>query len=119
MFIDHPFHFDDRRFLAATSEADHVRDMIEQLLLTSPGERVNRPDFGCGLLRQTFEPNSPELAAAVKFTIVGAINRFLGDLVEAQDLNVEATDAVLAVTVRYVIRRNGERKQERFEWSAP
>ena len=65
MNIDFPFHFDSRGHTASTDENDHVRDMIEQLIFTSPGERVNRPDFGSGLLQLIFAPNSPELAAMV------------------------------------------------------
>ena len=64
MNIDFPFHFDDRGRTATTTLDDHVRDLIEQLLFTSPGERVNRPDFGAGLLQLVFAPNSAELAAA-------------------------------------------------------
>ena len=69
MNIDFPFHFDGRGRTAATDDDDHIRDMIEQLLFTNPGERVNRPDFGSGLLQLIFAPNSPELAAALQFTL--------------------------------------------------
>ena len=69
MNIDFPFHFDGRGRTALTTDDDHIRDMIEQFLFTNPGERVNRPDFGAGLLRLIFAPNSPELAAALKVTI--------------------------------------------------
>ena len=64
MNIDFPFHFDGSGRTASTDDDDHIRDMIEQLLFTSPGERVNRPDFGSGLLQLVFAPNSPELASA-------------------------------------------------------
>ena len=69
MNIDFPFHFDGRGRTALTTDDDHIRDMIEQFLFTNPGERANRPDFGAGLLRLIFAPNSPELAAALKVTI--------------------------------------------------
>ena len=65
MNIDFPFHFDNRGRTAATDDDDHIRDMIEEFLFTNPGERVNRPDFGSGLLQMVFAPNSPELAAAL------------------------------------------------------
>ena len=61
MNIDFPFQFDRRGRTATTSDAGHVRDMIEQLLFTNPGERVNRPDFGSGLQQLVFAPNSTEL----------------------------------------------------------
>ena len=69
MNIDFPFHFDGRGRTATAGDDDHICDMIEQLLFTSPGERVNRPDFGSGVLQMVFAPNSPELAAALQFTI--------------------------------------------------
>ena len=59
--------------------------MIEQLLFTNPGERVNRPDFGSGLLQMVFAPNSPELAAALQFTTQAALQRYLGDLIDLAD----------------------------------
>ena len=60
MNIDFPFHSDSRGRTATTDDDDHIRDMIEQFLFTNPGERVNRPDFGSGLLQLVFAPNSPE-----------------------------------------------------------
>ena len=102
MNIDFPFHFDSRGRTAGTDDDDHIRDMIEQLLLTSPGERVNRPDFGSGLLQLVFAPNSPELAATLQFSLQAALQRWLGDLIELQDLEVTSEDASLRVVVRYV-----------------
>ena len=86
MNIDFPFHFDGRGRTATTTDDDHIRDMIEQLLFTNPGERVNRPDFGSGLLQMVFAPNSPELAAALQFTTQAALQRWLGDLIDLQQL---------------------------------
>ena len=114
MNIDFPFHFDVRGRTAATSDDDHIRDMIEQLLFTSPGERVNRPDFGSGLLQMVFAPNSPELAAALQYTTQAALQRWLGDLIELQALEVSSDDAALRVDVRYVVRRSGELRAETF-----
>src|SRR5919205_1382949 len=105
MNIDFPFHFDSRGRTAGTDDDDHIRDMIEQLLLTSPGERVNRPDFGSGLLQLVFAPNSPELAAALQFTVQAALQRWLGDLIEVLALDVSSEDATLRIIVQYVVRR--------------
>jgi uncharacterized protein len=105
MNIDFPFHFDDRGRTAATDDDDHIRDMIEQLLFTNPGERVNRPDFGSGLLQMVFAPNSPELASALQFTMQAALQRYLGDLIDLQSLEVNAEDARLNVVVKYIVRR--------------
>lgn len=114
MDIDYPFHFDDLGRTATTSEADHVRDMVEQLLLTAPGERVNRPDFGTGLLAMTFEPNSAELASALQFTMQAAIHRWLGDVLEVRTVEVTAEDSTLNVVVSYVLRRTREARTETF-----
>jgi phage baseplate assembly protein W len=117
MNIDFPFHFDSRGRTAVTDDADHIRDMIEQLLFTSPGERVNRPDFGSGLLRMVFEPNSPELAATLQFTVQAALQRYLGDLIEVRALEVTSQDATLRVLVQYAVRRTGEKRAESFQRS--
>src|SRR5262249_11319260 len=112
--IDFPFHFDGRGRTASTGDDDHVRDMIEQLLFTSPGERVNRPDFGSGLLQMVFAPNSPELAAALQFTAQAALQRYLGDLIDLQALEVTAVDSTLNVLVKYVVKRTGDARTENF-----
>ena len=114
MNIDYPFHFDGRGRTATTDDDDHVRDMLEQLLFTGPGERVNRPDFGSGLLQLIFAPNSPELAAALQFTMQGAIQRWLGDVVEIHDLEVTSDDATISILIRYAVRRTNERRTATF-----
>jgi phage baseplate assembly protein W len=119
MNVDYPLHFDERGRTASTDDADHVRDLLEQLLFTSPGERVNRPDFGSGLLQLVFAPNSPELAAALRFTTQAAIQRYLGDVLDLQQLDVTAEEASLRVSVQYALRRNGEVRQAVFERGRP
>lgn len=114
MNIDFPFHFDDRGRTAATDDDDHIRDMIEQLIFTSPGERVNRPDFGSGLLQMVFAPNSPELAAALQFTLQAALDRWLGDVIEVRQLEVTSQDATLSVGIVYAVRSTGETRQATF-----
>ena len=104
----YPFHFDSRGRTASASYEDHVRDLIEQLLLTDPGERVNRPDFGSGLRQLTFAPNSPELAAALQFTINANLQRWLNDVIDVQSLDVTAQDSTLTVNLKYVIRATGQ-----------
>lgn len=105
MNIDFPLHIDRRGRTAATDDNDHIRDMIEQLLFTNPGERVNRPDFGSGLLQMVHAPNSPEVASALQFTMQAALQRYLGDLIDLQNLQVSAVDSTLRVVVQYVVRR--------------
>jgi Bacteriophage baseplate protein W len=119
MHIDFPFHFDNRGRTADTGDADHVRDMIEQLLFTSPGERVNRPDFGSGLLQMVFAPNSPELAAALQFTVQASLQRWLGDVIDVGALEVASEDATLRVELTYTLRTTGVTRRESFERSVP
>src|ERR1700753_1599786 len=108
MQIDFPYHFDFEKRTATTTLEDNVRDMIEELLFTNPGERVTRPDFGSGLLQMVFAPNSPELAAALQFTTQAALQRYLGDLIDLQQVAVTADDATLTVVVRYIVRETQE-----------
>ena len=117
MNIDFPFHFDARGRTAATDDDNHIRDMIEQFLFTNPGERVNRPDFGSGLLHMVFEPNSAELAAALQHTIPAGLQRWLGDLIEVRAVEVTSVESSLRVLVQYMVRRTGERRKENFERS--
>jgi uncharacterized protein len=114
MNIDFPFHFDNRGRTAATDDDDHIRDMIEEFLFTNPGERVNRPDFGSGLLQLVFAPNSPELAATLQVTIQAGLQRWLSDLIEVRDLEVISEDAELRVLVQYVVNATGEQRSETF-----
>jgi len=114
MNIDYPFRFDSRGRTAATDDDDHIRDMIEQFLFTNPGERVNRPDFGAGLLQLIFAPNSPELATAVQFTIQAGLQRWLSDLIEVRNLQVTSVEAELRVELVYLVRRTQEQQTAQF-----
>lgn len=115
MNIDFPLRFNKLGRTATTSDIDHIRNMIEQLLFTNPGERVNRPEFGSGLLQLMFAPNSPELATTLQFTMKAALQTWLSDVIEVQDLDVASNDSRLQITVSYRIRRTGEQRVEQFE----
>ena len=112
--IDYPFHFDGRGLTASTTYEDHIRDLIEQLLFTVPGERVNRPDFGTGLMQLVFAPNSNELATATEFMVQGALQQWLGDVIQVEAVDIEGEEAELRVTVQYIILRNQQRQQAQF-----
>ncbi len=116
--VDFPLHIDQRGRTAVTDYADHVRDMVEQLLFTRPGERVNRPDFGCALLDLLFAPNSPELAAATSLTAQAALQRFLGDVLTVSAIEASAEEATLRVEVSYVITATGAERTDVIEGSA-
>ena len=115
--IDYPYDLDRRGRTATTGDEDHVRDMIEQVLFTSPGERVNRPDFGSGLLQLVFDPGDPELAEAVKYTVQAALDRWLGDVIEVAALEVTSVEATLRLSLDYTVRRTGEPRSDTFERS--
>jgi phage baseplate assembly protein W len=114
MNLDFPYHFYQRGRTAATDYDDHIRDMIEEFLFTNPGERVNRPDFGSGLLQMVFAPNSPEIASALQFTIQAGLQRWLGDIIVAQKVEVTAEDSTLNVVVQYVVKTTNETQTATF-----
>jgi phage baseplate assembly protein W len=113
-FFDFPFRLDGRGRTAETDEDGHVRDLILQVLFTSPGERVNRPDFGCGLAQMVFMPNGEALAAATQFLVQGALTRWLDGIISVEGVELDARDETLTVTVVYVKRSTGERRVELF-----
>lgn len=115
LHIDFPLAIDGRGRTAEVDDADYVRDLIAQVLFTAPGERLNRPDFGSGLLGLTFAPNGDELAAAVRFAIEANLQRLLPDVVEPREVAVEADGATLRVAVRYLIRTRGEERVAQLE----
>jgi len=103
--------------VATSSEDDHIRDMIYQVLFTNPGERVNLPEFGCGLLQLVFMPNSDVLATATQFTVQGALQHWLGDVIQIEKVEVLAQDASLQVTVVY--RKLGDPAPRQVEFATP
>lgn len=99
-----PYRFDHRGRTAESDDARYVRELIEAVLFTAPGERVMRPDFGSGVAQLVFAPNSPELAAATQMLVQSALNQFLGDWVTVREVQVECEDATLRVSVAYALR---------------
>ncbi len=115
MQAEFPFHADARGRTALADDAAHLRDLIEQVLFTAPGERVNRPTFGSGLPQLVFEPNRQEVASATQMLVQGSLQQWLGDLIEVEDATVESRDGMLVVTVVYRVVRTRERRVEQFE----
>jgi phage baseplate assembly protein W len=101
MNVNFPFQFDGRGRTRDPLQ-DYLRQLVEQVLFTSPGERVNLPDFGSGLLQLPFAPNSQEMAAATQFAVQGALQKWLSGLVTVQSVVASAQEATLTVTVSYV-----------------
>lgn len=116
--IAFPFRADRRGRTAHAAHGEHVHDLIEQLLFTSPGERVMRPDFGCGLLDLVFAQNSPELVSTLELFVQASLQRWLGDLIDVVALDVESTDDAVRVHLSYVLRATGTRADDVFEGRA-
>jgi phage baseplate assembly protein W len=108
----------DRGQLAVAREQDHSRhvdQLVRQLLLTDPGERVNRPDFGCGIRRMRFAPNDPAAATLAQVAIAEALQRWLAPVITLDSVSVHSADAVAEVTVVYTVRARGERRYLNLE----
>ena len=115
MNVDYPFHIDDRGRTAAASDEEHICDLIEQVLFTAPGERVNRPTFGSGVMQLVFGPNSDVLAAATQIQVQSALQQWLGDLIEVGEVQVSNDDSKLNVLIRYTLRSTQEQRITQFQ----
>ncbi|WAZ20018.1 GPW/gp25 family protein [Streptomyces cinnabarinus] len=113
--VDFPFRFDGRGRTATADHAAHVQNLVEQVLFTTPGERVNRPDFGCGLLDLVFEPAGPEMVATVEMTAQAALQRWLGDLLTIERLEVTVEEATLSVSLSYRLIATGDQHSVRID----
>lgn len=105
--LRYPYRIDGRGRTAEAGEEEYIRGLIEQVLFTSPGERVMRPDFGSGVMQLVFAPNSTELAATTQFLVQAALQQYLGNLIALEGVEVESSESTLRVIVRYMIRRTG------------
>jgi phage baseplate assembly protein W len=112
--INYPLSFDSRGRTAQAEDEKHIRDLIEQVLFTSPGERINRPTFGSGMMQLVFAPNSEEQATAIQFLVQGALQQWLGDRITTESVDIRVEDSTLEVTVKYVTRRNQQRSIAEF-----
>ncbi|HEU0177914.1 MAG TPA: GPW/gp25 family protein [Blastocatellia bacterium] len=99
-----PFRINELGRVAALTGADNIRAKVLQTLMTSPGERVMLPEFGCGLRDLLFDPNNEVLAAATEFTVTKSLQRWLGDEILVQRVEVENIDGELQIEVIYIRR---------------
>jgi phage baseplate assembly protein W len=95
--------------------AAHVEQLMRQVLLTNPGERINRPDFGCGLRRMVFAPNSDVSASLVQVSVLQALEKWLAPVVKTEDVKVRAENETLVVTIRYLLKARQERRHLNVE----
>lgn len=119
MHLAFPLRFDARARTAEADRAAHLRGLIEQLLFTQPGERVNRPDFGSGILQLVFAPNAPEIAATAQFLVQGALQQWLGDVILVDAVEIEAEEATLSVRIAYLDRATQQRATAEFVRGQP
>jgi len=112
--VSFPYQFDGRGRTGEATLSDYINQIVEQVLFTSPGERVNLPDFGSGLLQLPFAPNSMEMAAATQFSVQAALQKWLGSYVKVQSVVASAQDAVLTVTVTYTPLRTDVTQVQTF-----
>ena len=106
MYFNFPFKIDDNGRSSVTNEERHIKNLIEQILFTSPGERVNRPNFGSALNQIIFEPNSDIFGISIDTLIQSSLNLWLDHLIIVESVNVENKDSTLEVTVKYKISKN-------------
>ena len=110
--ILYPFAVDNGRGRLAEEEdyAQHVEQLILQLVFTAPGERINRPDFGCGIKRLVFAPNSIVNAALAQVTIFQSLNTWLGTAIDVNDVKAVAIENRLEISIAYTLKARGERR---------
>lgn len=105
--LDFPYRIDGRGRSAQADDAGHIRDLIEQLLLTAPGERVMRPDFGGGLLHLLFEPNGSMVSETAQTLVHAGLQEHLAHMITVEQVQVLNLDSTLQVAVDYRLRRDG------------
>ena len=109
-----PLQFDGRGRTAQTPTDQHLEDLIENVLLTAPGERVMRPTFGSGLLQLAFAPNSDQLAATLQMLVQGALQSVLGNLIEVAGVDISQVDGSFTISVSYTVRSTGQSTTSTF-----
>jgi uncharacterized protein len=114
MNVQYPYGFDSTGHTAQTDLADHISQMIEQILLTSPGERVNLPTFGCGVNQLVFAPNSDALAGAQQKVVQASLQQWLSDLIQVNAVYVTAEESTLLITITYTIIQSQQQVTQQY-----
>lgn len=110
--IGFPLRLGTRGRTALVDDEEYLRGLVEQVLFTRPGERVNRPELGSGVDRLVFAPSDDALARSTSALVHGALQQWLGDLLRIEEVDVRSIEAVLEVTVVYapLASANGDRR---------
>jgi Bacteriophage baseplate protein W len=111
--VNFPLEYDGRG-RTADPHGSYPRQLIEQVLFTSPGERLNMPDFGSGLLQLPFTPNSQELEAATQFAVQGALQKWLSAYIVVHSVVASTSEAELSVSVTYSLMNEDVPQVETF-----
>jgi len=117
MNLVYPFRISSLRRSAISDWDEHVQQLIEQVLFTTPGERVNRPDFGSNALQQIFSINSDEIATANQFLLQASLQQWLSDVIQIEDLKVQTQEATLQITIQYKVLKTQERRTGNFNYA--
>jgi len=113
-----PFYVDSQGLIAGATYDLHVRQMIKQLIFTSTGERVNRPDFGCGLDRLVFAAAGDEMITVTQSMVQSELQRWLGDIIRVIAVDVQLRESTLTVTIDFQILQTGQVRKEVFKWES-
>lgn len=119
MSIDYPYSIDGRGRTATVARRAHLHDLIEQVLMTSPGERVMRPDFGSGLHRVVFEPGGPEAVTTTQYLVQSSLQQWLGNLITVESVDVTFHEGELLVSITFVDLASRQRDTAEFRRTAP
>ena len=107
--LNFPFKIGDQGSVAVTDTDSHIRQEIEQILFTNPGERVNLPEFGCGIRNLVFAGNDPTIATTAQFIISQSLQRWLGDKINVELVNVKNEEETLLVEIIFSRKDTSER----------
>jgi uncharacterized protein len=111
MQFNYPFRISNKGHTATVNEEEHIRQLIEQVLFTAQGERVNRPSFGSGINQLIFAPNSDILATTTQILVQGALQQWLGSLIKVESVKVQSEESSLQVEVQYIVRLSQQQHQ--------
>jgi phage baseplate assembly protein W len=113
-FLDYPYAVGGGSAPATTGADDHLRDLILQVLFTNPGERVNLPEFGAGVQRLVFAPNSEALRATTQFLVSNNLQRWLGERIRVEQVIVTSEpglEETVTIEIVYVVKTTQERQR--------
>lgn len=116
--LDYPYGIGTDGTARQTTDADHLRDLIVQVLLTNPGERVNLPEFGVGIERLVFAPNSDALRASTQFLVTTNLRRWLGDVIDVERVDVTSIpgeEETVTIEIVFTDKRTRQRNALRLQ----